>query len=348
MYDVCIVGHFAEGKNLLNGQTVKTKNLHRALTEKIGEEKIITVDTHYFGKNPLKILSGCYMALKSSRCVIVLPAYKGVRIIFPLMTILNIFFKRKIYYDVIGGWLPGFIKNKKILRFFLKNLTGIWTETDVMKKQLEKLGFNNVTVVPNFKFLTPVSEPCVSSFEKPYKLCTFARVMREKGIEDAVKAVNEINSEAGEKVITLDIYGSVENSYKEDFEMLKSSFGSNITYKGAVDSDLSVAVIKEYYLQLFPTLFPTEGIPGSIIDSFFAGTPVLSARWNSFDEIIEDGTDSFGFEQGNYDDFKITLNRLINAPDDVLSTSKAAINKAACYSVETVSQQILDILQIQN
>ena len=47
-------------------------------------------------------------------------------------------------------------------------------------------------------------------------------------------------------------------------------------------------------MQIFPTRFTTEGIPGSIIDSYYAGVPVLASKWNSFDDVIEDGKTGVG------------------------------------------------------
>ena len=41
---------------------------------------------------------------------------------------------------------------------------------------------------------------------KPLPLCTFSRVMKEKGIEDAVYAVRTVNEHFGRTVYTLDIY----------------------------------------------------------------------------------------------------------------------------------------------
>jgi len=51
----------------------------------------------------------------------------------------------------------------------------------------------------------------------PYKLCTFSRVLKEKGIEDAINAVIKVNTDCGREVCTLDIYGQIDENTKMRF-----------------------------------------------------------------------------------------------------------------------------------
>ena len=90
-----------------------------------------------------------------------------------------------------------------------------------MKNELLNLGFKNVSVVPNFKELTVIGESdLVYGNETPYRLCTFSRVMKEKGIETAIDAVRSVNSELGYKAFSLDIYGQVDPEQTEWFKGL--------------------------------------------------------------------------------------------------------------------------------
>ena len=100
-----------------------------------------------------------------------------------------------------------------------------------MKAVLEKRGFFNVVVLYNFKELNVVSPGNIMyPKSEPYKLCTFSRVMKEKGIEDAIDAVRSVNAHFGRTVYTLDIFGQVDAGYEERFSELKKSFTSKISY----------------------------------------------------------------------------------------------------------------------
>ena len=91
-----------------------------------------------------------------------------------------------------------------------------------MKNLLEKKGFQNVLILPNFKSIQILDvHELVYSNKKPLKLCTFSRVMKEKGIEDAIKAIEKFNRNAGELVFELDIYGQIDGNQAEWFEKIK-------------------------------------------------------------------------------------------------------------------------------
>ena len=49
----------------------------------------------------------------------------------------------------------------------------------------------------------------------------------------------------------------------------------------------------------FQHIFFTEGIPGTIIDAYSAGVPVISARWESFSDVVEEGRTGIGYEFDN-------------------------------------------------
>lgn len=102
----------------------------------------------------------------------------------------------------------------------------------------------------------------ISSPQEPLKLCTFSRVMKEKGIETAVSAVKAINDKLGKTAFLLDIYGQVEPSQELWFSGLQRKFPGYISYKGMVEFDKSVTVLRNYTALLFPTYYAGEGLQG--------------------------------------------------------------------------------------
>ena len=302
MYKVAICGHFGGNKKFFDGQTTKTKNLYEVLAEKYGENEIYVIDTYNWRKNPFMLLKKCVTASKKSKNIIILPAHNGVKVFVPLFTRLKKIFNFSLFYDVIGGWLPSFVKDKKGLQKNLKKIDKIFVETNKMKKDLEKMDFDNIEKLVNFKTIKPIkAENLKLKFNKPYHICTFSRVMNEKGIENIVNVVKKINKK--EILYTLDIYGPVDDKYRDDFEKLQSSFPNYIKYKGCIDSNLSTKIIQNYYLLIFPTRFKTEGIPGTIIDSYFSGVPVIATRWENVFDIVDDN--KTGYIVDMYDDVQL-------------------------------------------
>lgn len=297
MKKVSVIGHFAVGHICLNGQTIKTKIVTDALKDSVGADEIEMIDTYGGKKTLLKSPFLAWKALRKSKNVIIFPAQNGVRVFGRLLPMFRRFFKnRKLHYVVIGGWLSDLLKKEKGLAKALKKFDGIYVETGTMKKALENMGFANIFVMPNCKDLTVLKPEELVYFEKePYKLCTFSRVSKEKGIETAVKAVQFANDKLQKTVFTLDIYGQVDSNQTEWFEALKNEFPIGIQYKGAVAYKESVATLKRYDALLFPTFYEGEGFAGTLLDAFSAGVPVVASNWKYNAEIVTEGENGFLF-----------------------------------------------------
>lgn len=110
--------------------------------------------------------------------------------------------------------------------------------------------------------------------------------MKEKGIEDAIKAVRTINEEAGKILYMLDIYGQVDENYKETFQKLMLEFPDYISYGGCVPFGKSSEVLKNYYAFVFPTYYEGEGFAGTLIYALAAGVPVVASDWKYNTEIV--------------------------------------------------------------
>lgn len=345
-FRVGIIGRFGFGKNLLNGQTIKTKILSSALEESVGKDDIHRVDTYGGATALLRLPVQCIGTALRCRNIIILPAYKGIRIIAPLLAICNIVLHRKLHYVVIGGWLPQFLQKRRMLTIVLKSFDAIYVETNTMKSALEAQGFTNVFVLPNCKKLTILSEQELTyPSGEPYKLCTFSRVMKEKGIKEAVNAVMTVNNTLGRQVFTLDIFGQVDESQTEWFESLRKNFPSYVCYKGMVPYDKSVEVLKEYFALLFPTYYEGEGFAGTLIDAYSAGVPVIASDWKYNSELVHEGVGCI-YPTGDQNAFVDVLKMAAMMPLEFLNKKSACLTEAEKYQTDKVVHVLVD--QINN
>ena len=215
-----------------------------------------------------------------------------------------------------------------------------------MKKALEEQNFANVIVVPNCKELTPLSvDELVYQSEEPYRLCTFSRVNRKKGIEDAANVIREINEERGKSVYKLDIYGRIDEGEEQWFENFTKSMPDYIRYCGQISSDRSVEVVKNYFALLFPTKYYTEGIPGTIIDTYFAGVPVISSMWQSYHDIVDTDITGVGYEFDNLNDLKQKLLDIENRANDFNALKVNCLSKSLQYTPSVALKCMINNIQ---
>ena len=340
MNKIGICGHYGGNNNFLDGQTVKTKIITKELEKEFGDNEVKKVDTFGGKRRLVPIILNLISLVMSCKNVIILPAHNSLRIFAPLLTFVNYFYNRKLHYVVIGGWLPEFVSTRKWLKNALMNFDAIYVETNTMKNKLEAMGFNNVIVMPNCKELNILEpEELVYAKNEPYKLCTFSRVMKEKGIKDAVDAVIAVNEEMGRIVYTLDIYGQIDSNQVEWFKKLEKRFPTYIKYEGLVDFDKTTQVLKDYFMLLFPTYYEGEGFAGTLIDALAAGIPVIASDWRYNTEIVNEKT---GYVYPVHDNHALvdTLIGVGNNPDLLLSKKSGCLKEAEKYRPENVIQRL--------
>ncbi|MBQ3041421.1 MAG: glycosyltransferase [Clostridia bacterium] len=335
-----ILGHFARGTELCDGQTTKTRNLEKALLNE--KEEFLTVDSYRWKKHPFSFFFKVVRLARKSDVIIMLPASGSVKI---YTRIINLFGKKKVkIYSVIGAWLPSLLENKKGLKKQLKKFDYIFSETKTMQKKLEAQGFNNVVTVPNFKDITPINEKEIKyDFEEPLPLCIFSRILKQKGIGDAICACDRLNKEAGKNVCTLNIHGPVSEDYKEEFSNLCEEYSSFVQYKGVVDPSKSVEALKGHYMLLFPTLFYTEGVPGTIIDAFSAGVPVLASEWESYADVLSE-KDSITYRFADTEDLYAKLKYCVENIEKINGYRAECLKSAEKFSLDTITKQIWDLI----
>ena len=343
---VSVLGHFGKGETLLNGQTVKTKIITEELQRSLGREQVLKIDTHGGWKTLVKAPFQTISALKNSRNILIFPAQNGLRVYAPLLSFFRRFFRdRKLHYVVIGGWLPSFLTERKNLAKALQKFDGIYVETGTMKSALEKQGFQNVFVMPNCKKLTVLSEDeLVFPDKEPLRLCTFSRVMREKGIEDAVKTVIGVNRRLGRTAFSLDIYGQVDENQTDWFEALQKTFPDYIRYGGLIPFDKSVETLKEYFALLFPTYYEGEGFAGTLIDAYSAGVPVIASDWKYNTELVNENV---GYVYKTRDNAALAelLSAVAADPTMILKKKKPCLQEAEKYKIEKAVSVLLDRIE---
>ena len=347
MYKVGICGHFAFGEQFNSGQKDKTRSIHAALVKALGEDNVATLDTRGWSKNPVAFALKCLKLISECENIIMLPGENALKVMPALFETLNIIYKRKLHYVVVGGWLIDFIKKNPSLLKPIKKLDCIYVELKSMKTRLEEMGFDNVFFKPKFRETNAIThEELYTPDCEPYRVCTFSRIRYEKGIEDAVEAVRYVNKTLGRTVYNLDIYGLPDEDYAERFEELKKDFEPFINYKGFVQG--TAASSKELhtcFAMLFPTWYEGEGFAGTVVDAFCAGVPVVATDWKYNEEVITHGKDGIIYSVNEREKLKDILLEVAQNPDMLNKMRPECLNHAEEFSPQKGVKIIIDQLK---
>lgn len=283
---ILVFGYFGYVTNQLDGQTIKTRAIYNLLKER-SEAKISFADTQEFRSNKKSILLFIRDFLRCNTLVW-LPAQNNLKFLFPLIWYASRIFRFEIIYIVIGGWLSTILGSLPFHKRRLKKIKSILVENHTTVKELEDCcGFKNLDVIPNFREIVP--KPKIEKDEGELRLVFMARVNKMKGLDVIV----EIAEHLKDINVTIDIYGPI---FADDEAYFKSELierFNSVKYCGVLQPEVICDTLRHYDVMLFPTHYYTEGFPGSIMDAYRSGLPVIATNWKHAHEFISNGESGF-------------------------------------------------------
>lgn len=334
-----IIGRVDLGRTMFDGQTVKTRMMYRLLCEMFGENAITVVDTLDYRHRAVGITLKVLHCLLACDDVFVLLSENGRRVLFPLLAFVARHRGVRVYHNLIGGWLARNLDRYPKWASYLNSFEVNWVESSSLAETLYKKGVRNARYLPNFKYLVPCPDSAKESVGPDYRFCTFSRVTEKKGISDAMQAVEKVSQTYTKGAISLDVYGPVDEAYREEFETLLKHCPHS-QYCGCVTPEESVSAISPYDALLFPTKWELEGIPGTVIDALAAGVPIIACKWGYYNEMLEDGVTGLSYKFGEQDRLVDCIRDFIALGDRTIAMRSGCRERAKAYSPEMVRSEI--------
>lgn len=292
MKNILLLGAFGFMNEKLDGQTIKTRDIYRLL-KKNHDGKVFIFDTLKvkITKNPLYLFELLLLLIKVD-VVIIAPASHSMATLYPVIYKLSSILRYDLIMTCVGGWQVEFflgghgytahpreLKISKKIRAFLPEME------NVNKYLINNLGFTNTEVFPNFRFVAPFVTH--SNEGKVFKVVFMARVDRMKGYDTIFEFAKLIEKE--NLNITIDFYGQLEPGDEDDFTIKVESNSTVCSYKGPLRPSEIYETLSSYDVLVLPTKYYTEGFPGSILDAYISGIPVIVTEWKHSHEFVSDG-----------------------------------------------------------
>ena len=163
----------------------------------------------------------------------------------------------------------------KIEETIIKNTKHIGIRTDDMSKIALQINPDATLHFHNYSINKPTIYKDNIGKTEPIDCLFFARVCKEKGIEDLLHAISIVKMEYSE--ISLSVIGGTSKSYLSDLKKLciDLNIENNVRFLGFFPTQ---EAIYKYALQAKICVLPTyhDIIPGTIIESMFLKLPVVA------------------------------------------------------------------------
>ncbi len=335
--ELLIIGNFGYVTGHLDGQTMESRSL-RTLLEMKGIDDYTFFDTeqiHHNKRSVLKMFAGVF----KTKQLFYLGAQGSLKYLFPILWLLTKIKGIPFHYFVVGGWIAEFIKDKPLHRWLLKRINGMYCETwSIANKLKDWYRFQHVDCFPNFRIYS--FEPTITFYDgKPLRLVFMARIVASKGYGRVFDLAAMIKEKYGNGAVSIDFYGPLYPGDESKFMEGVNRFDF-INYKGVLQPDHINETLAKYDAMVFPTSYPGEGLPGTIVDSYISGIPVIASDWRYNSELVIHGKTGFIFDLSKPDQFFNAVELILHDRNLLFSLKQQAYAKSKDFDYNTAWQVI--------
>lgn len=214
---------------------------------------------------------------------------------------------------------------EKIYPLFYKN-TPFLTGSNSTKKDLVRYGIDekNITVIPHGLFLKPVSK--MPKKEKKLTLLYVSRLVKMKGIEDAIKIFSDVAGKVPDAQFW--IVGNGEENYVNKLHVLvkELKLENSVTFFGYVDEKKKVELYQKSHFLLHTSV--REGFGLVVIEANSQGTPVMVFDSPGLKDIVSNGVNGYKYHDGETEKL---ARKIVELFDNRREYSKLATG-SICYA----------------
>ena len=339
MKKVLMITCLNTSKEKFDGERIKCTLIYNSL-KKFTDLDVINLSIHKIF-NTIKIFFKALFQKKKYDYVVISKDAHGANIIQKILRLGRYPFSRIVYFE-IGPFLYDRILNGSIKKETFINDKLIVVETESMKEELQSLGFERISIFPNFKPICRIPFNEQKYPKEVLKLVYLSRIEESKGIYDLINCLSVLNKD--KTMFALDVYGRPQNAEEEKKIKDLSNKYKFVRFLGMLEvgSEESYKQLSQYDLHVFPTKY-REGFPGSIIDFFIAGVPTLSSSFARAHEILTE-KDSIVYKQGDNTALQEKLLFIYNNQNKLNELRKNSFSRREQYSVESFEKDLKQLI----
>ena len=346
MKKIMVLGNYGYGVSGLDGQVINTINIYNLIL-KHHPDQTRKVDTLEHIKRPWKIFPLLFNLLKIDTLIII-PGQNCFIYFLPLCYFLSKMAKFNIICICVGGWQYEFFAGKenghshRYIMNICRKIKCFMPELQRVNNDLiEHFNFKNTKIFPNFKEIPPL--PAIQNrTDKQLKIVFCARINKNKGFHMVFDAIKSWKDKFPFHVT---FYGDIENEDRKDFFTLIEINKKYASYNGLIPQNKVHVELAKHDILVLPTKYYTEGFPGSILDAYIAGIPVVVTEWkHSHEFVVEDKTGFIVPFTNGQSAFEKKIESLFFDQAKLSKMKKAARKESLKYSDKIAWDLLKDLL----
>lgn len=269
----------------LGGGTVMLKHLVDALEARDDVALTVVNTTGIRGRlsGPLRLVATVgriVRGLRHADAVGLHAAAYGLHIIGPLVAVLACVWRRPLIIRKFGGtdYLQFNALRRMLIRWALKRARLYLPETRATVESARQDGIPRVEWFPNYRPMEPI-QPVTDRPPHCRRFVFLSQVRELKGIRELIEAGERFGED-----IVVDVYGRfLDGLSPQTFAGL-----NRVRYCGIVQPERVIGLLRTYDALVLPTYWTGEGYPGIVLEAFSAGLPIITTRWRSVPDLVNE------------------------------------------------------------
>ena len=258
---------------------------------------------------------------------------------FPALTLLLLSGKKVILSARGGGAGAFFDRYRLLLAPLMRRVDLITTPSAFLQKEFIRAFNLRPRVVPNIADLDQFGFRSQRYFAP--RLLTTRNLEQIYGIDTVLRAFALVRRACPDAILGL----VGEGSLRADLEKLTEQLGvaDHVTFYGKVDHDRIQQIYAQY--DIYINASRTDNLPGSLLEAFASGLPVVSTRSGGIAHMIEDQVTGLLVDVDDPQALADGVLKIIACPALGQSLAEAAHADAQKYAREAVAPQLMGLLR---
>jgi glycosyltransferase involved in cell wall biosynthesis len=225
----------------------------------------------------------------------------------------------------------------------LRSCDGVIAQTRLLQAGLGEAIGRSVGYLPGYRMRSSLTEDRSDARGRhdDLRLVFLGHVREEKGAGVLLESLRELQAQ-GERV-HCDFFGPIYGGAATELETKLRESGS-ASHRGILPQNELWSTLASYDALVLPTYYQGEGHPGVLIEAMAAGLPIITTRFRSIPDLVEDGVNGLLVPPGDAKSLAAAIRALAGDRDRLRRMAAASRARGPDFDVRSLLPRFLDLI----